>query len=365
MTTLKADNRELLTNAKYAFLVDNYSSASTSVVVTNASDFSADKFVLLGNFGSENSEIRRVLSTNNTTQTITFTAATTFAHNESTKISIIPYNQIIFYRTTTTTFSASAPLTGFNSIQANSWFTTFDDDTNSTGYGWFKLYNSVSTLMSAASNPIPYTGFARDTIKQLFDGVLSLLNNKELKIVTTDDLYIWSNEGYEMLRNSLNMVNQEYGAQISQPISVVSGTSEYLLATDFGNLINITDQQDLEIPFISLNKTLQYDGNVTKYYIRGKYVGFVPAPTASTTYTYNYVNRAPVLDSYEDVIDLPNGGFYCLKDFVMYRACLKTNNPNAANYYKIFGEGTNNMKIFAIKRDANKDSWSIISSANI
>lgn len=367
MITLKADNRNLLDSTKYTFLSDNYSSGVVSLVVVNSVDISANTYILLGNLGSENTEIVQVNSVDSTTQTLSLAAATKFPHNESTKVTIINYNKIRFFHTTTTIYSDTTPLTGYLDIRANSWYTTHDDDSFSTGYGWFILYNSTTAVASQPSNAIPYVGFAKDTVQQLFEATYSLLNNKELTLISSSDIYIWANEGYEILRNYLNLANQEFNAQINQTISVLAGVSEYLLQDDFGDLVDIVDDVGSKIPWISLADIQSFTLTKTQvsYYIRGKYIGFVPSPVANVTYKYIYLSRAPTLSSFGDIISLPDGGFYCLKDYVIYRAYLKTQNPNAAGYYKIFQDGMNNMKIFAIKRDANRDQWGIADWANV
>lgn len=367
MVTLKSDNRNLLDSTKYTFLSDNYSSGQSSIVVVNSVDISANSYILLGNIGSENTEIIQVSAVNSSTQTLTLGASTKFPHNESSKVTILNYNKIRWFRTTTTTYSDTTPLTGYLDIRVNQWFTAYDDEAFSTGYGWFIYYNSTTAIASLQSNPTPYTGFTRDTVQQLFEAAYSLLNNKELTLITQTDMYMWANEGYETLRNYLNLVNQEYAATGSTSIAVVSGTAEYALATDFGDLISIVDDLNVDIPWISLREVLSYGviHSDARYYIRGAYIGFVPTPTASKTYSYSYLKRAPFLNSVDDTVDLPDGGFYCLKDFILYRAYLKTQNPNATGYYKIFQDGMSNMKIFAIKRDANKDQWGIADWANV
>ncbi len=367
MVTLKSDNRNLLDSTKYTFLSDNYSAGQSSIVVVNTVDISVNSYILLGNLGSENTEIVQVGAVNSTSQTITLITSTKFPHNESTKATIVNYNKIRWFRTTTTTYSDTNPLTGYLDIRVNQWYTTYDDETNSTGYGWFIYYNSTTAIASLQSNAIPYVGFTRDTVQQLFEATYSLLNNKELTLITQTDLYMWANEGYEILRNYLNLINTEYATSGSTSISIVSGKAEYALESDFGDLIAVVDDLNVAIPWISLTEVLSYSvtHSAVRYYIRGSVIGFVPTPDSSMTYSYSYIKRAPVLNSFDDTIDLPDGGFYCLKDFMLYRAYLKTQNPNAMGYYKIFQGGMDNMKIFSIKRDANKDQWGIADWANV
>jgi hypothetical protein len=158
MFKLKADNRQLLKNAKYSFALDNYLSGVSSIQVDNSVGFEANMYVLLGNFGSETAEIIKINTVTTATNTLSFTTTAKFAHAESTKVTVIPYNQVRFYHTATATFSASSHVTDYIDIQADSFFTIGEDTTNTTGFGWFVFYNSTTTTakpteyMTASAN---------------------------------------------------------------------------------------------------------------------------------------------------------------------------------------------------------------------
>lgn len=365
MITLRADNRKLLESTKYSFLVDNYPTGTLTMGITNTEGFATDSFVLLGNFGSENTEIMQVASVNVGAQEITFTTTTKLPHSESTKATVIPYSKVRFFYTPTPVYNDIDPLTGYIDVQANDWFTSYADENHSNGYGWFIFHNPITLQSSQPSNQIPYSGFSLNTVKKLFDATFSLLNNKELKLVNHDDLYTWANEGYEKMRNELNMVNHEYGTSVGIDITLLPGVAEYPLPTDFGDLMDIVDSRGWPIGLIPLSQLLSYTQQQIRYYIRGHYIGFSPTPSESQTIRYSYIARAPFLNSYDDIIDLPDGGFYALKDYLVYRAKLKTENPNAAGYLKIFNDEVGDMKTYSIKRDANSDSWGILPSANV
>ena len=123
------------------------------MLVANSADFAADDYVLLGEFGAENAEIVQVQSVTAATHTLTFTTATKFAHPESTRATILPYNQVRFYQTATATFSATGPLTGYTDVTASDIFSRYTDTTNSTRFGWFLFYNST-TLYSTTHHSL-------------------------------------------------------------------------------------------------------------------------------------------------------------------------------------------------------------------
>ena len=107
MITIKADNRQLLLNAKYSYLSDNYASGIQSFVFVSSVGFATNDYVLIGEFGQETSEILLVDGVTAATHTVTTSTTTQFAHSQDTKVTILKYNQVKFYQTSTATFSES------------------------------------------------------------------------------------------------------------------------------------------------------------------------------------------------------------------------------------------------------------------
>lgn len=350
----------------------NHQAGDTIFEVLNLEGIEANKFILFGNFGNEQAELLRVASINTSNNTFTLASPVSYPHAESTRVSVIAYDTIRFFHTSTAFYSDTSPLSNWVNLQPNNWFTTFDDTVNSTGYGWFVFRDSVSLIASQPSNAIPYTGFDRNTVKSLFDDFLSLLNNKELKLVGPAEMYSWANEGYSLIRNKLNLANVEYTASESMSLPIVSGIAEYALPSGFSDLISIVDSTGPGTPFgpcaiefINLREAASYWGNKTRYYIRGAYIGFVPTPTSAATYAYRYLQKGSNLTSYDDIIDLPDNGYYMVKDWMLYRAMLKFTNPMFKEYKQNFMDGLNMLIPSAIKRDANLDTWGIDPRANV
>lgn len=379
MITLEADNRTLTFGSKYSYLVTNYPSAITNFSILNATDsaFAVDAFLLFSNFGAEDCEVLKISSVNNTTGEIVTSTPSVFAHSESTKITVLPYNQVRFFHTTTETFSTSTPLTGYIDIQPSDWFTTYNDESFSTGYGWYVFYNSITTLLSQPSNSIPYTGFSENTTENILSDFFSMLNNKELKLVTREDALSWASEAYGRMRNKLNLTNVEYTASELESISILPGTIEYDLPSNFDHLISFISGIDptnpgvrggnkMNINFIPLREAYAYNGSGIRYYIRGFKIGILPTPTEATTYHYMYLKKANRLSLNTDEVDLPNGGEYVIKDYMLYRAYKKFQNAaESKSSFEAFTNGLNDMIIASVKRDANLDTWGIERSANV
>ena len=371
MIILKADNRQLTKNAKYSYLTTNYNSGVSAVVVKNSNVATTNDYALLGEFGSQQAEIVKISSVTAATKTLNLSAATSYAHPQDTKVTILRYNQVKFYQTAAATFSASENPLGTENIQAYKTHTIYQDATNTTGYGWFCFYNETTAKITTNSNAIPYAGFDQSSVKEIFDEFFSLLNNKEMKLVSHEDAFRWLNEGYNKAQNELNLVNFSYKVEAEWDVTTTSGTQEYDLPSDFSNLRSVTNSDGEPIGFIPLSKVPKNDAdnsysiNDVKYFLRGKYIGFSPVPTSTDTYYAYYQARASKLSSYYDNLDLPDNNFYPLIDFMLYRAAPKLHRPNPKQYLDAFMESVNSMKVFSHKQNTNKDSWSVDRRANV
>lgn len=382
MIILQADNRQLVKNAKYSYLTTNYNSGVTAVVVKNSDIVdptvaAADgMYALFGEFGSQQSELVLVSTVTTATHTLNLNSATVYAHPQDTKITIIRYNQVKFYQTAAATFDSNENYLGAVNIQAYRTHTIYQDTTNTTGYGWFVFSNSTTNTNTTNSNAIPYAGFESSSVKEIFDEFFSLLNNKEMKLVSHEDAFRWLNEGYNRAQNELNMINQEYGVEAEDSVTTISGTQEYDLQTatgsKFGSLISVTNADGDTIDFIKLSEVNKNDDDSTystttvRYSIRNTKLVLSPTPTTTgDVFYFYYKKKTTSLSSYYDSIDFPNNNFYILIDFMLYRASAKLNRPNPKQYLESFMESINAMKVSSHKQNANLDSFSIDDYANV
>jgi len=380
MLTLRADNRVLTNGSKFSYLIDNYQAAVSDAEVANIEPFSVASPILIGEMGQANTEILKVLSISGTTisfGTAQNAATTTFyPHSESTRVTVLQFDQIRFFWTAATgtiadenpTFSDSDPLTDWTTLDPSSFYSTYSDPDHSTGFGWFMYRNALTGETSQESNPIPYVGFNLNTAQQVFLDFESSLNTNELKLITMNDKFSWLNEGLAVIKNKLNLTNVEYTVSSPQTLTTVSGQSEYILPDDFSEIVEIVDGSGYPIDFTPVSQTMTRNGlnpTSTNYYLRGRYLGLTPTPgSTGTTYSYTYRAKASRVTSLSTYIDLPDNAFYSIKDWMMYRACLKFNNPLATAYYQSFKNSTDLYIQAAVKRNANLDTWDISPHAN-
>jgi hypothetical protein len=466
MIILKANNNSLLNGAKYTYLTANYTNGVTTISVLNPVGFLPGDAILLGEFGSETSEIVTVSGVSSSTLTVSTTA---MSHPESTKVTTLPYDRVRFYWTSTATFSSSNLLTTI-AVQADSQSTSYTDGSHSTGFGWFLFYKSTSVgsaftdfnitnpvgttfrytwgsngdnpnilarcsigsevvisapnfnvanqgtfivtgtgtdisvnreyfevtnalgvvesgvnliggsmlinSASGSSNAIPYADFALNSVKEIIDSFYSMLNNKEVSLISQKDALRWLNEGYSRARNELNLVNNEYNVAAMVTLTTVGGQSEYDMVTDlgildFGDLVSITDNSGKDIENISLAHLLNYNYSpsaftTSKYYLRGTKIGFTPTPGAGAAYYIYYKSKAGGLSNLYQTLDFPDNNFYFLLDFMMYRAMPKLQRPlnDATFYITAYTAGLSLMKVTSVKQSANNDSWEIQDNAN-
>ena len=367
---LTADNRNLVTGMKYSYLTTNYASGVTAIIVTNGGNFAANGFVALGETGNETTEFRKISSIS--TNTLNLASATTFAHPESTKVTIIPYDQVRFFRTTGTTFDESTPLTSYSDVTLDDWFTRYTDTTYTTGYGWYKFKNSHTGAVTGASNYIPYANFGRNTVSKLIDGFYTLLNNNEQKLISLTDALEWANEAYDITKNDLMMSNREYDASDGLDYAnVVSGTAEYTLPTNFGEMIavwNDTNEEPIlpvDIEEIDRINNANNGSTTINYYIRGLYIGVTPVPTSAFTMNIRYTKTATELTAYTDTIDLPKKAFHNLKNYLLYKAKIKLRQADSSSFFELFNANNDKFRLQVVNRDNSVDSWGRSSSANV
>lgn len=379
---LRADNRILASTTRYSYLTLNNASGAGTIAVVNTEGFSADDFIIIGDFGKEDAEIFRIGAVNSTNKTLTLLTSagagttTRFAHAESTKVSFIPYDTVRFYWTAalgtiadeTPTFATTTPLTGYTALEAANTYTSYTDSSHTSGFGWFIYKNSVTTVVSTNSNSIPYAGFSQNTVQQVFADFDSLLNVSEQKLVTMSDKFSWINEAIMLVKNKLNLSNAEYFVSPEQSLSIISGTAEYQLPADFSDMVYLNDgtTSKISIQYMTVSKAKEYIGSDTIHYLRGRYVGFVPTPGANTTYKYAYRSNATRVVSLSTYIDLPDGMFFALKDFMLFRAHGKFKNSQAANLaYTTFSNSINLYIQSVVTRSDDYPMWDILKSSNV
>lgn len=122
--------------------------AGTSWAVDNVTGFNANDYIIIGSLGGATSEIVQISSINTSTNTITLTASTVYAHYRDTIIYDVAYNQIGVYYSTSAT-NTNPTLIKVVSVTPNNLNTIIPDIARSSSYGYFQFLNA--TTLTAGS----------------------------------------------------------------------------------------------------------------------------------------------------------------------------------------------------------------------
>ena len=209
---LRFDNKSLLDNAKKTSISAVIYATGTTLTVQNTANFSANDFILIGNFGTPRAEIARILSVDSATQlTLAPADAVNFDHSVDQPVFLLGYNQVTFQRSTTTS-GAKTQLISM-ALSADNVYTTYEDTVNATGYGWATPFNSyTATLRNSSDGPQPYAGYGSGSLYTLKNKVYSLVTDKERMFIEEEDVVNWLNEAYEIAVTSIMSVNKEFYA---------------------------------------------------------------------------------------------------------------------------------------------------------
>lgn len=210
-----------LSNNEKTFLDADEASGQTALSA-NGTNFAVGQYIVIGNPGSEKTEIVKLhaVTTPNST-TITTAAATTYAHSRGEKITFIPYNQIIVERSTDAGASYT-PLTAVD-IRADATETYIQRPSDSsTDYYRFRFYNSADATYSAYSDAVVASGYADNTVHAVISKALTDLG-EELGGKLT----------YSFLLSNLNEARRE----LDQDPRVKRFSFRTKFNTDIGNII--------------------------------------------------------------------------------------------------------------------------------
>lgn len=258
---LKADNRILIRNQPSTFLTVRASAADASITVASNHGFANNDYLLIGKLGEEKTEIKKIGAAVSEGTSITI-AALAFAHDENTSITKIDYNQVRFYRGTTTTGGDSTALAVAQAVDPSEIYSYYEDTANTTGYGFIRFYNSTSTAYSSYSDAIPYTGYTKKMLRSIRSKVRRLLNEiDQLNDPITN----------EEIDDEINIAQTEIAHdrmwsfyESTKSFSSVANQFEYDLATNVFVLYDAKfDTQPLAVADLHRWNMLRWDSDIT------------------------------------------------------------------------------------------------------
>ncbi len=177
---------------------------ATSITVKNNDEFLLNDRIMLGQMGSETTEIVSVTGAVTTGTQLTI-GATLFGHNPDDPVTRLRYDSTKFYRSTTGIAGTYTLLaTVAMDVDGEDSQTTYDDTVGLASY-YYKIsyYNSITTLESALSDPIPGSGYLRNTVGFLYDEFTREVNDQDNILIDPTEFMGWLNEvNDEIMLNS-------------------------------------------------------------------------------------------------------------------------------------------------------------------
>ena len=185
-------------NLEKSYLTANYAAGVTTILVRNNDRFTNGGRIMLGEMGNENTEIVTVGTVNADGTTVTV-GATKFPHTAADPVYVLRYDQIKFYRSTTTVDGTySSLVTAALDVDNQTLKTSYDDTTGLTTYFYkVSFFNSVASAESDLSDPIPGEGYGRKQIGTLVNEFLIEIGDVQQDYITVPQIISLLNEANE------------------------------------------------------------------------------------------------------------------------------------------------------------------------
>lgn len=163
MRPIQANNLILTQDKNQTYISVDIDAVSSTLTVDSITGFAVNQILLIGEFGSEASEIIKTsASTAPSGSTITLLNNTVHEHLQGSKVTVLDWDQVEFSYASTEAGAKTVLSTA--SIRADADFTQYTDTTYSGGYYFIRFKNSISGIYSDYSDPIPWVGFGSNTV---------------------------------------------------------------------------------------------------------------------------------------------------------------------------------------------------------
>lgn len=350
-----------------SYLANPYSIGATSIGVKNADRFALNDRIMVGEMGEEKTEV--VTCTAAATDGMTLTiGATVFSHEADTPVYRLRFDQVKFYRSTTGITGAYSVISTQNLDVDNANLETLYDDTTGLSSYYYKMtmYNSISTLESAFTDPIPGGGFARNQVGYMIDQILEEVGDQTEQHVSRAEILGWFNEvnddltisqarPYEFLKTRSALTPVAAQAYLNYPVDSLGNQTMWkfdhmdynYLDNTTSPVTNITYTLDVEEQTYFRNKYSDNTNNSTtqsdtirKMTLDDSVNRFrfeAPFKTANGTLYLHYWQFFPVLDTEGDLFITPTPKIYKLFALKKYYAKRQIIEPSFAPVAQDYG----------------------------
>ncbi len=340
------------------FLTKQGNTTDTVLNVADTAGFKVGQLILVGNYGSEKTEIAQISSTTPTNTTITLVAGLKFSHSTNNRITVMDYDQIEINRGLSKLGTYSVIATVDLTVDENS--TTYKDSSGDLD-SWYKIryYNSITLTYSPFSSPLSSGGYTENSVIVILNKCKKLFSKYSDKLIDRETFVGWMNEGYRIMINRIKDLGFDWGVKKGIIIPLISGQNEYQLPTDFLKQrrfwirYNSTAKYTtLERADFSLIDPVQpYNKTNPHYFFRGSKIVVNPEPDTSSGDILPFYYYLPDTLSYDsDVLDtnyILASNAFMLTNYVLQKALEMDNRFEQASY---FGQMFENQMDLMVKQ---------------
>ena len=345
------------------YLTKQANAGDTLLNVADTSGFSKGDLILIGNYGSETTEIAQISSTVDlTTDTITLENALKFSHTTNSRITVMDYDKLQIFRSDTQ-YGIYTQIDTVD-IAVDEETTSYRDDTGDLDK-WYKIRyeDSITSAVSSYSSPLSSTGYTENSVVVLLTKAKKQFSKYSDRLIDRDTWIGWLNEGYRIMINRIVHLGWDLGVKKGTSISLVANQEEYDLPDDFMKTrrfwIRYSDTGTYKVlermDFSLYDPAYSYSQTDPHYFFRGKKIVPIPTPTVSAGDIqpfYYYLPNNLVYDS--DVLDenfIPPSKAYILTNYTLQKALEMDKRFEEAAY---FGQTFENQMDLMVKEMSDR-----------
>jgi len=199
---ISVDNKEIKLSPYRSNLRSDCFPAEISISVYNIEQFLINQIIILGDIGSDGTELIKTHgSTAPTGNTVTLADALAIAHVKDSPVYISSFDKV--------EFSWSETLTGVKTVLATTDIDpaqdviVYEDAVHTTGYSFTRLKNSITSVFSEYSDGVPYTGLPSNTVGYAIETAMKELSASFSERLTFEMLIGFSRQMLHLVRGKL------------------------------------------------------------------------------------------------------------------------------------------------------------------
>lgn len=262
-----AQNAQLVLNRYKSNLSADADSGDGTISVYSISQYAVDQVLLVGELGSEGSEIIKThASSAPSGTTVTLASNLVKDHAKDVPVYIIAFDQIEFSRATTETGSKS--VLSLENIDPERLEMLYEDTTNTTGYYFTRYKNSISGNFSQYSDGVPYSGHLENSVGYAINTALDELHATVDERITYSMLLGWANQMMRIVRGKMKVWSnyQKFDYDMG---NVSMGVRSFTMPTDIydansnRSVLNVRVGDATPITYIDRSEYLQATKDAT------------------------------------------------------------------------------------------------------